>query len=208
MSASRCIRPTIRFIGVGLLALSALASAQAPDRPSGVDDVSACNALGGLWVADARNAWLHQCLVSAPGASACESRGGQWTPGPVAPGGCLLAVSPGGTAAQCARAGGVWGPHGSRGNYCLFEADRRACLTQGGDWRRVGLAQRYACVLSAPDAGRPCRDKSDCRFGCEYFGPPTTSGALVWGQCAADNLPFGCRSWVEGGRASPRFCVD
>lgn len=41
-----------------------------------------------------------------------------------------------------------------------------ACEAQKGNWRKMGMLQREACVLPAIDAGKACNDNKQCQVAC------------------------------------------
>ncbi|ADC64191.1 hypothetical protein Alvin_3301 (plasmid) [Allochromatium vinosum DSM 180] len=88
-----------------------------------------------------------------------------------------------------------------------LDTDPVACERAGGQIKRVCLAQQPMCVIPYPDAGRPCRDASECAGYClASFGAQI--GERVQGTCEHDNNPCGCRSYVENGRVVDGRCVD
>ena len=98
----------------------------------------------------------------------------------------------------------------SPGSPTATETDEsRACIARGGTMRRVCLMGTLACVEPYPDAGKPCRDKSDCRGQCRYTaGPLPPVGAQVVGTCQASSDPCGCFATVMNGKLQPMLCVD
>lgn len=97
-----------------------------------------------------------------------------------------------------------------------FDDQHRACLDQAGQWRQVCLAQQYQCVTPFRDAGKTCRDSSECAGEClvdlavkctepgKCADPeiPET-GKEVTGVCQRDNDPCGSFLVVRDGRAQP-----
>lgn len=85
-----------------------------------------------------------------------------------------------------------------------------ACKTSGGDWRPVCMMGRPACVVSYKDAGKDCRDGSECSSGRCYakqvLATPPAGGTV--GACAANSDPCGCRALVVKGQQTPVLCVD
>lgn len=94
--------------------------------------------------------------------------------------------------------------------------ESRACAEQGGDWRRVCLAQRYQCVNPHSDAGKACSDSSECEGEClvelgsacneagECKDPEVPEpGAQLTGVCQRDDDPCGSFVFVREGRAQP-----
>lgn len=83
----------------------------------------------------------------------------------------------------------------------------QACVSQGGDWKRLGLLGLWQCERPWPDAGRVCRDSSDCQGEC--LAPAGSAiDQAVSGQCSAVTPLFGCHARVTAGRAEPTLCVD
>lgn len=91
-----------------------------------------------------------------------------------------------------------------------------ACMSQGGEFRRVCVAQEYMCVVPYPDGGKPCKDSfecaGECRIevtticsddgNCEEPGLPKPGDEAI-GACQADNDPCGSVIPIKGGRAQP-----
>ena len=82
-----------------------------------------------------------------------------------------------------------------------------ACKAEQGEWRKVGRLQRFACVLTAADAGKSCTDGSQCQVACLVEGD-VTPGTEATGQCQATTNQFGCRAFVTNGKAEPALCID
>ena len=105
---------------------------------------------------------------------------------------------------QCAQKGGVWSKSNQLeppGNYCLFVKEKRACEARGGEWvpfRRMD----FTCRLKSRDGGRPCKDSSECKFGCE----PRRGQPELVGTCAPDDDPFRCKLFRHEGKAGT-ICV-
>ena len=85
------------------------------------------------------------------------------------------------------------------------------CATAGGVWHRAGMLGTYRCTFEFDDAGKICRDSSECGGRCmnadgvtDYDAP---RGKQV-GVCAANDSPFGCYGTLENGTMSPMLCVD
>lgn len=87
--------------------------------------------------------------------------------------------------------------------------DPAACAAHHGTIRPVCRMQRPACVIAYADAGRPCRNRSDCEGRCLLKGDaPTDPAAPVIGRCQATSDPCGCRTEVDGGKVAGSICVD
>jgi putative hemolysin len=82
-----------------------------------------------------------------------------------------------------------------------------ACAARGGEMMRVGRLQTSRCVVPFSDAGKVCRDGDDCLGDCRTESAGPREGAVT-GVCAPNDLPFGCNTPVENGRAGPTLCVD
>lgn len=84
------------------------------------------------------------------------------------------------------------------------------CTAQGGSLQKQGKAQCYACTIEYSDAGKVCTGSADCQGGCYNYGEslPINVPNQV-GQCAKNNVRFGCHQRIEGGRAANgMLCVD
>ena len=93
----------------------------------------------------------------------------------------------------------------------LEEIDMEACVAGGGTVQQEGLLGMFRCTTPYADAGKTCRDESDCAGRCmgsddvtDYEAKP---GATV-GVCEATDSPFGCFATIEDGTPSPFICVD
>jgi hypothetical protein len=93
------------------------------------------------------------------------------------------------------------------------EARFQTCAAEGGEMRQQGRMGAWACVTLYADAGKVCRDKSDCLGKCEAVrGDTSTTSAPKpaeeTGICAADNSRFGCRAEIIKGRSTAWLCID
>ena len=88
-----------------------------------------------------------------------------------------------------------------------LDTNPAACARAGGQIKPVCRAQRPLCVIPYPDAGRPCRDASECAGDC-LASVGAQMGERVQGTCERDNNPCGCRSYIEDGRVVDGRCVD
>ena len=88
-----------------------------------------------------------------------------------------------------------------------LDTNPAACERAGGQIKPVCLAQRPLCVIPYPDAGRPCRDASECAGDC-LASVGAQIGERVQGTCEHDNNPCGCRFYVKDGRVVNGRCVD
>jgi hypothetical protein len=85
------------------------------------------------------------------------------------------------------------------------------CRNAGGEWARFGVRDHlcgiYSCAARTKDAGKPCRNRSECEHLCVTALPPRI-GAEVVGHCTAVRTSFGCFTHVDGGKIAGRVCVD
>lgn len=91
------------------------------------------------------------------------------------------------------------------------ETDRDACAAAGGTYEMAGRLGWFRCTENFSDAGKACRDSSDCLGQCltneaiefdDQMQPKLTTGT-----CAPNDNPFGCYTMVENGMPST-ICVD
>ena len=83
------------------------------------------------------------------------------------------------------------------------------CVRQGGMVQLVGMAQNVMCVVPYPDAGKPCRNSSDCEGACLAKRPVQVQvGERTTGECERNNNPFGCRDVLENGISTGSVCRD
>jgi len=86
-----------------------------------------------------------------------------------------------------------------------------ACRAAGGQWSRFGVHDHlcgiYSCAPRTKDAGKPCRNRSECEHLCVTNRPPRI-GAEAIGECTAVATTFGCFTHVDGGKVVGRVCVD
>jgi hypothetical protein len=93
--------------------------------------------------------------------------------------------------------------------HSLSDAARARCLAGGGFVRRAGMLGSEGCYHRFSDAGKTCHDGSDCLGRrCYYEGKDSPAASDLRGQCAADDIPFGCRQTLKAGRTEPAICVD
>lgn len=95
------------------------------------------------------------------------------------------------------------------------EAERAACTERGGSIVTRGMFGSPMCAVPYADAGKVCRDKTECQGECRASRagpgePPIREGDTISGRCDADTQAgFGCFSLVKDGRAAqPEICVD
>ena len=93
----------------------------------------------------------------------------------------------------------------------LAAIDSDACAQAGGTVRQEGLLGMFRCVLPYSDAGKQCRDVSDCEGRCFAQDGVTNfdsqPGDFI-GVCEADDSPFGCFGEITDGTLDGMLCVD
>lgn len=91
----------------------------------------------------------------------------------------------------------------------LAAIDKEACAAKGGEIRQEGLLGTYRCTVPYADAGKACRDKSDCEGKC-LLGPDSdaATGEEASGVCQANDSPFGCYAEIVDGKVAAALCVD
>lgn len=99
------------------------------------------------------------------------------------------------------------GPRGAVGRK-LSDADRATCLAGGGFVQRAGMMGSEGCYHRFRDGGKTCGDGSECLAGSCYYEGKQSDGSGLRGQCARDDIPFGCRQSLKDGRVSVALCVD
>jgi hypothetical protein len=104
--------------------------------------------------------------------------------------------------------------------------DKAGCDKCQGQWAKHGIAETETCICKTKDAGKVCRDGSECEGSCLLTGDakfevavpgPPPRGSFT-GKCSEYDTTFGCyRSIPSGTRAkgpvtedeaSQRICVD
>lgn len=82
------------------------------------------------------------------------------------------------------------------------------CSSVGGAWESRETAVRQRCSVPTPDAGRACRDHSECAGLC--IAPAgVEAGSPTEGVCHNTyNLGFTCLAGVSNGVAETALCVD
>lgn len=89
----------------------------------------------------------------------------------------------------------------------VTEKNYQSCAVKGGTLQMQGMLGCYGCVIEYADAGKTCRDHSDCQGSC-YSVSGADFNAPATGQCSVDNSPFGCRQEIVNGKAQSMLCVD
>jgi hypothetical protein len=82
------------------------------------------------------------------------------------------------------------------------------CKQNGGEVQRAGRMGLPHCVMTYPDAGKACKDSSECTARCLLVNSNVPAGAQVTGTCQQNSLRFGCYAVVKDGIAGPAICVD
>jgi hypothetical protein len=86
--------------------------------------------------------------------------------------------------------------------------DAKACRAEGGVIQGVGMTATPACVKPYADAGKACRNGSDCQGACQA-GQDAVVGDAATGTCQKNTHDyFGCRDTVEEGRVVAGMCWD
>ena len=85
------------------------------------------------------------------------------------------------------------------------------CRNAGGEWAKFGVRDHlcgiYSCAPRTKDAGKPCRNRSECEHLC-ITKAPARIGAEVLGECTAVKTSFGCLTQVDDGKIVGRVCID
>ncbi|MEJ2795712.1 hypothetical protein WAE56_20100 [Iodobacter sp. LRB] len=85
----------------------------------------------------------------------------------------------------------------------------QSCALEGGEIKQGGIMGHSYCVKPYPDAGKTCRDSTDCQGKClAELGTPQAEDGKQTGHCQANTLPFGCYAEVKNGNIGPGLCVD
>lgn len=89
------------------------------------------------------------------------------------------------------------------------------CKIRGGKYEAVGMRGSLMCVFSYSDAGKKCRDSSDCKGRClltenspEYFEWENNRDISVTGNCEKENNSFGCFASIIDGHSDGFWCSD
>ena len=134
---------------------------------------------------------LHRLVVSAPLALLC---------------GLILAACAGPESADLARTVEVKEAR-DLGALARSLKTAEACKAEGGVWGRGGLNPDPFCNMRYADAGKACRDASECGGLCiADEGQDAMSRST--GVCQTFTSQFGCYGLVEDGVAGPTLCVD
>ena len=103
---------------------------------------------------------------------------------------------------------------------------KTGCDACKGQWARHGISETESCICKTKDAGKACRDGSECEGPClvtddakfEVAAPGPPPRGSFTGKCSEYDTVFGCfRSIPAGTRAkgpvaeeeaTQRLCVD
>ncbi|UCV21862.1 hypothetical protein [Ferribacterium limneticum] len=177
-----------------------------------IDTKEQCLKIKGIWASskyDLRGQGLtmEACYVDMNPYGECAQTGGYHVQGAPDERRCQLPQSEEGKMTQCREKHGLW-TMTVWGFLCYSEADERKCREEGGSWEVGGMANLFRCVKTAADAYKPCRDDSECQFGCRYVGPHPSPDQEVVGKCHGSNKYFGCFAPVKNGKLGVGMCVD
>ena len=89
-----------------------------------------------------------------------------------------------------------------------LDADPAACAAAGGEIKPRGMMQIPICIVPYADAGKVCRDTSECAGECILGGTEDHGTGPVTGFCQRENAQFGCYAEIRNGRAQPALCAD
>jgi hypothetical protein len=101
-------------------------------------------------------------------------------------------------------------PAGKNANVSAADAE---CERSGGTMQKTGRAGALSCLIAYKDAGKACKNGSECAGDCRLGPDPAdrikNPNEQVAGICQANNSPFGCYATVENGVIDrPMMCVD
>jgi hypothetical protein len=85
---------------------------------------------------------------------------------------------------------------------------KASCEEKKGEWKKVGMAQIFACILPTSDSGKTCTDGSQCQVACIIKGQKVPTGNKATGQCHSSTRLFGCHAYVNNGKAEGTLCID
>lgn len=69
---------------------------------------------------------------------------------------------------------------------------KKSCISEGGEWRPVGILQLPACIFTYSDGGKSCSSSDECEGYCRVTEVDGSNP-----QCAFDSDRFGCGSSIE-----------
>jgi hypothetical protein len=103
---------------------------------------------------------------------------------------------------------------------------KAGCDACKGLWARHGIADTESCICKTKDAGKACRDGSECEGTClvgddvkfEVAVPGPPPRGFFTGRCSDYDTAFGCYRMIPNGthakgpatedEAAHRLCVD
>jgi hypothetical protein len=112
--------------------------------------------------------------------------------------------------ARCAAGGDTWDATNLflTNGYCA-KGSPAQCKATDGNWQRVCMLGKLACVQAYPDADKTCRSGSDCQGKrCLQKTKSGGSSQPQTGRCIANNNPcyFGIN--LENGQPVPTAVAD
>ena len=91
----------------------------------------------------------------------------------------------------------------------------KECLELGGKWDQCGMNPIKQCNLPTTDAGKTCKNQSECQGACfaelteEQKNRVINGKVLVIdGKCSAWKLNYGCNAGVQDGKVNGILCKD
>lgn len=82
------------------------------------------------------------------------------------------------------------------------------CEVAGGVWKQWGFLPELSCNIPTKDAGKPCRDSSQCEGPCIAVGD-IIEDSSVTGVCHEWRRAIGgCFAFVEDGKTAGVICID
>ena len=82
------------------------------------------------------------------------------------------------------------------------------CASLGGTWLRAGMRGEEMCDVPTKDAGKSCKDSSECLSAC-VAPKGAEPGQRIRGKCYGSFLKLGtCLTRVSEGIAQPPHCSD
>lgn len=176
-----------------------------------IDTEEQCREIHGTWAPSkyalrGQSITMMSCYVDMNPYGECRQAGGyniDKAPDEIR---CQLPQTDLGRMAQCREKLGLWAMT-AQGFLCYPEATEQKCRKEGGRWEIGGIASLFYCYKTAIDGGKPCRDNSECQFGCRYEGPNPPQEKQVVGKCQSSNRSsFECYSDVVDGKYGGYRC--
>ena len=103
---------------------------------------------------------------------------------------------------------------------------KAGCDACKGQWARHGISETESCICKAKDAGKACKDGSECEGAClltddakfEVAAPGPPPRGSFTGKCSDYDAVFGCFRLIASGtrakgpvaedEAAQRLCID